>query len=116
MWIQARANMTYAVSKFRVNEEPVYSDDLKYLSRIGQSLEQVYGLVAERLFVDDIEARKSPVQSFGGNPPMGGDIKIPRYQWRRKNNRSRWSAPRSSQNTGDHLWFRVLHLVISNLM
>jgi hypothetical protein len=35
----------------------------------------VYGLVAERLFVDDIEARKSPVQSFGGNAPMGGDIK-----------------------------------------
>lgn len=75
MWLQARANMTYAVSKYRINEEPVYPDELKYLSRIGQSLGQVYGLVAERLFVDDVEARKSPVQSFGGNPPMGGDIK-----------------------------------------
>lgn len=75
MWLQARANMTYATSKFRINEEPKYPDELKYLSKIGQSLEQVYGLVAERLFVDDIEARKSPVQSFGGNPPMGGDIK-----------------------------------------
>jgi TonB-linked SusC/RagA family outer membrane protein len=75
MWLQARANMTYATSKYLVNEEPNYPDNLKYLSRVGQSLGQVYGLVAERLFVDDIEARKSPVQSFGGNPPIGGDIK-----------------------------------------
>jgi TonB-linked SusC/RagA family outer membrane protein len=75
MWVQVRANMTYATSKYLINEEPNYPDNLKYLSRIGQSLNQVYGLVAERLFVDDIEATKSPVQSFGGNPPIGGDIK-----------------------------------------
>lgn len=75
VWIQARANMTYATSKLRINEEPNYSDNLKYLSRIGHSLSQEYGLVAERLFVDDVEALKSPVQSFGGNAPMGGDIK-----------------------------------------
>lgn len=75
MWLQVRGNLTYATSKYLVNEEPNYPDNLKYLSRVGQSLGQVYGLVAERLFVDDIEARKSPVQSFGGNPPVGGDIK-----------------------------------------
>jgi TonB-linked SusC/RagA family outer membrane protein len=75
VWIQTRANFTYATSKFRINEEPKYSADLQYLSHIGQSLKQGYGLVAERLFVDDAEARKSPVQSFGGNLPMGGDIK-----------------------------------------
>jgi len=33
------------------------------------------GLIAERLFVDDQEAKNSPVQSFGGIPAQGGDIK-----------------------------------------
>lgn len=75
LWMQLRGNMTYATSKLLINEEPNYTDDLKYLSRVGGSLNQVYGLLAERLFVDDIEARNSPTQSFGGNPPMGGDIK-----------------------------------------
>jgi TonB-linked SusC/RagA family outer membrane protein len=75
LWIQTRANFTYATSKFRINEEPNYPAELQYLSHIGQSLKQGYGLVAERLFVDDAEASKSPVQSFGGNPPRGGDIK-----------------------------------------
>lgn len=74
-WLQARGNMTYATSKYTVNEEPVYPDNLQYLSRIGRHIDQGYGLLAERLFVDDIEARNSPVQSFGGNRPMGGDIK-----------------------------------------
>jgi TonB-linked SusC/RagA family outer membrane protein len=75
LWIQLRGNMTYATSKLLINEEPNYPDNLKYLSRVGLSLNQVYGLLAERLFVDDIEAANSPVQSFGGNKPMGGDIK-----------------------------------------
>lgn len=75
LWLQVRGNMTYATSKLLINEEPNYADNLKYLSRVGLSLNQVYGLVAERLFVDDIEARNSPTQSFGGNVPLGGDIK-----------------------------------------
>ncbi len=75
LWVQLRGNMTYATSKLLINEEPNYADNLKYLSRVGLSLNQVYGLLAERLFVDDIEARNSPTQSFGGNVPIGGDIK-----------------------------------------
>lgn len=74
-WVQTRGNFTYATSKYLINEEPNYPDNLKYLSRVGQNLSQVYGLVAERLFVDDIEAKKSPAQSFGGNAVRGGDIK-----------------------------------------
>ncbi len=35
MWVQARANMTYATSKLRINEEPNYPDNLKYLSKVG---------------------------------------------------------------------------------
>ncbi|AXY73523.1 TonB-dependent receptor [Paraflavitalea soli] len=74
LWVQLRGNMTYATSKLLINEEPNYPDNLKYLSRVGQSLNQVYGLLAERLFVDDIEAMNSPVQGFG-RKPVGGDIK-----------------------------------------
>ncbi|HMI02167.1 MAG TPA: hypothetical protein VK541_06780, partial [Pedobacter sp.] len=70
-WFSATANYTYAKSKFIVYEEPVY--DEYYRSRIGKSLSQQYGYIAERLFVDDAEARNSPRQNFGVYG--GGDIK-----------------------------------------
>jgi len=76
LWTQFRANMTYAANKLLVNEEPEYPEGLKHLSKVGQPLRQEYGLIAERLFVDDIEANNSPTQNFGGLiPTMGGDIK-----------------------------------------
>jgi len=76
VWIQARGNLTYATSKYLVNEEPNYPANLSYLSQVGNSLNQTYGLIAERLFVDDAEAKKSPAQNFGGASPVrGGDIK-----------------------------------------
>jgi len=71
-WVQGRANLTYATSQFTVYEEPEY--DLWYLSRVGNSLSQQYGLIAERLFVDDEETYNSPTQNFGERP-RGGDIK-----------------------------------------
>jgi TonB-linked SusC/RagA family outer membrane protein len=75
-WIQARGTLTYAASKYLVNEEPHYPSSLAYLSHVGKSINQTYGYIAERLFVDDAEAAKSPVQSLGGTDPVrGGDIK-----------------------------------------
>lgn len=71
LWLSARGNFTYAVSKFKVYEEPQYAES--YRSRIGQSLSQNYGYIAERLFVDDTEAANSPKQNFGIYG--GGDIK-----------------------------------------
>ena len=70
-WITGTGNFTYARSKFTVYEEPVYNES--YRSRIGHPIFQDYGLIAERLFVDDVEARNSPRQNFG--PYGGGDIK-----------------------------------------
>jgi TonB-linked SusC/RagA family outer membrane protein len=70
-WFSATGNFTFARSKFTVYEEPVY--DEKYRSRIGHSIFQQYGYIAERLFVDDAEAANSPKQNFG--PYGGGDIK-----------------------------------------
>jgi TonB-linked SusC/RagA family outer membrane protein len=72
-WIQSRGTLTYSKSKLLKNEEPLYSDNLKYLSKVGNSLSQIYGLIAERLFIDDKDVANSPVQSFGDY--KAGDIK-----------------------------------------
>jgi len=76
IWIQGRGTFTYATSKLLVNEEPDYGA-LTYLSKVGNSLGQNYGYIAERLFVDDEEVRNSPRQAFGNglDPVRGGDIK-----------------------------------------
>lgn len=70
-WVQGRANFTYAHSEFLVYEEPEYKE--KYKLRVGNSLNQTYGLIAERLFVDEYEVANSPVQTFGEYG--AGDIK-----------------------------------------
>ena len=69
--VSARGNFTYATSKFKVFEEPKYLE--AYRGHIGNSLNQNYGYIAERLFVDDKEAANSPKQNFGEYG--GGDIK-----------------------------------------
>ncbi|MEC3879529.1 TonB-dependent receptor [Parapedobacter sp. 10938] len=70
LWLSARGNFTYASSKYKVFDEAEY--DEWYRSRIGHSIYQTYGYIAERLFVDDTEAINSP-QQFGEYG--GGDIK-----------------------------------------
>jgi TonB-linked SusC/RagA family outer membrane protein len=72
-WIQSRGTLTYAKSKLLKNEEPVYSSNLQYLTKVGNSLNQIYGLIAERLFIDDKDVANSPVQGFGDY--KAGDIK-----------------------------------------
>lgn len=75
MWLTGRGNFTYATSQYDVYEEPDYSD-MPWRSHVGRSTSQVWGYVAERLFVDEYDVANSPKQNFGGNlPTMGGDIK-----------------------------------------
>ncbi|MDR0385224.1 MAG: TonB-dependent receptor [Prevotellaceae bacterium] len=71
-WTAARANFTYATSRYEVFEEPEYNEP--YRSRVGNSLAQGYGFIAERLFMDDAEAYNSAPQQFG-SAYGGGDIK-----------------------------------------
>lgn len=71
-WISARGNFTYASSKFSVYEEPDYSDT-PWLSHVNQKIKQTWGLIAERLFVDEEEVRNSPKQTWGVYG--AGDIK-----------------------------------------
>ncbi|MGC4231723.1 MAG: TonB-dependent receptor [Niabella sp.] len=71
LFLSALGNFTYAKSRYDVYEEPAYAE--AYRSRVGQSIFQNYGYIAERLFIDDYEAANSPRQNFGQYG--GGDIK-----------------------------------------
>ncbi len=71
LWFTGRGTFTYATSKATKWEEPDYSDT-PWRSRVGQSLAQNWGYIAERLFIDDQEVENSPLQ-FGNY--MAGDIK-----------------------------------------
>ena len=71
-WAQGRATFTYAKSKVLVNEEPLYAANNKNLSHVGQSVSAIYGLIAERMFIDQVEVNNSPTQ-FGN--VLAGDIK-----------------------------------------
>ncbi|MDR3252401.1 MAG: TonB-dependent receptor [Tannerella sp.] len=70
-WLQGRANLTYADNKYLELDEKNYPDE--YLKRKGYNINQQWGLVAERLFVDDEEIANSPKQDFGEYE--AGDIK-----------------------------------------
>jgi len=71
-WTSARFNFTYSTSEYLVYEEPEYKE--WWRSHRGYSLNQNWGFIAERLFIDDAEALNSPPQLFGGDYG-GGDIK-----------------------------------------
>ncbi|WP_341837738.1 TonB-dependent receptor [Chitinophaga pollutisoli] len=72
-WAAVRGNLTYATNKFVQYEEPKFNEPWR--SRIGNSINQIYGFIAERLFVDDAEVANSPRQNFNGYVTRGGDIK-----------------------------------------
>lgn len=71
-WASLRGNFTFATSEIKQFAEIDYPDNLSYLQRKGNNVSQGYGLIAERLFVDDEEVANSPTQ-FGD--VRGGDIK-----------------------------------------
>ncbi len=70
-WISGRGNFTYSVSKY-LEYEDVDRTNTPWLSKIGQSVSQRWGYIAERLFVDDEEVANSPVQF---DKYAAGDIK-----------------------------------------
>ncbi|WP_270089999.1 SusC/RagA family TonB-linked outer membrane protein [Sphingobacterium sp. SYP-B4668] len=73
VWLQLRGNFTYATNKYEVYEEPTYEKEY-WKSRIGYPIQQRWGYIAERLFVDDNEVQNAPAQNFG-TPNVAGDIK-----------------------------------------
>ncbi len=69
-WLQGHANFTYSHSEFVKYEEPQYSSNRLHP---GVAINQWYGLIAERLFIDEYDVLNSPKQNFGEYGP--GDIK-----------------------------------------
>ena len=73
-WMDARGTFTYATSEIVKVDELPYSGNLSHLTRKGYSINQAWGYVAERLFIDNQEVANSPVQ-FGDIGLLAGDIK-----------------------------------------
>ena len=69
-WLTGRANFTYAANEYLKLDEPNYP--YNYMSRVGSNVNQPWGYVAERLFIDDEEILYSPKQN---DEVMAGDIK-----------------------------------------
>jgi TonB-linked SusC/RagA family outer membrane protein len=70
-WLTGRANFTYATNRYLELDEKNYPYD--YLRHKGHNINQQWGLVAERLFVDQAEIDNSPRQDYGSY--LAGDIK-----------------------------------------
>lgn len=74
-WLTSMANFTYVTNRFEVYDELDYvAAGFPWRSKIGQPLDQPYGYIAERLFLDDADIANSPSQSTFGEY-MAGDIK-----------------------------------------
>jgi TonB-linked SusC/RagA family outer membrane protein len=76
LWVTSRLNFTYATNEVLKNGEPAYQ--YAYMSRIGQPINQQWGLVAERLFIDRYDLENSPSQFNQGSESSTykpGDIK-----------------------------------------
>jgi hypothetical protein len=70
-WLTGRANFTYATNEYKELDEINYTD--AYRSQKGKNINQGWGFVAERLFVDQAEIDNSPKQDFSAYE--AGDIK-----------------------------------------
>lgn len=68
-----KGTFTFAQNKILEYDEPAFQ---RYpnLSRVGHSVNQQLMYLADRLFIDDQEVRRSPTQKLGGYV-AGGDIK-----------------------------------------
>jgi TonB-linked SusC/RagA family outer membrane protein len=71
VWVTGRANFTFAAGKFEKYEEPNYP--YSWRSWVGLPINQMTGLIAERLFIDEADIANSAKQMFGEYMP--GDIK-----------------------------------------
>lgn len=70
--ISFKANFTYATNKVLEKDEPLRK--YPYLSAIGRPINQMWGLDAERLFIDQAEVANSPEQTYTSTV-LPGDIK-----------------------------------------
>ncbi|MDR1153962.1 MAG: TonB-dependent receptor [Bacteroidales bacterium] len=72
-WIQSRLNFTYATNQYTKFEDHDYETEW-WKFRVGNNVDQIYGYIAENLFIDDADVVNSP-QQFGRSEVRAGDIK-----------------------------------------
>jgi len=73
-WMQSYGTFTLAKGHITNIEDLNYPE--KYKKKEGRPINQMWGYIADRLFLDDEEAANSPVQQVGGSGTYGaGDIK-----------------------------------------
>jgi TonB-linked SusC/RagA family outer membrane protein len=72
-FLTLKGTFTYATNEIVKFEETDYPAGV-FKSRVGYPINQRYGLIAERYFVDDEEVANSPKQEFG-NVYQAGDLK-----------------------------------------
>ncbi len=73
-WVNARGTFTFNTTKIHEIDELPYPPELSHLSRRGHSINQAWGYIAERLFIDEGEVANSPTQ-FSDLGLRAGDIK-----------------------------------------
>ncbi len=71
LWMQGRFNITYSHNEYVELDEKNYPDE--YRKRKGHPMDQKWGYIGERLFVDEHEIAYSPKQDF--EDYQAGDIK-----------------------------------------
>lgn len=71
LYITGRFNFTYAHGELVVASEPEYK--YPWRTKVGHPVNQAFGYVAERLFIDADDVANSPTQSWGTT--QAGDIK-----------------------------------------
>ncbi|WP_136466907.1 TonB-dependent receptor [Flagellimonas onchidii] len=75
-WLTARVNFTYSNGRITQFEEDNFADrNAPFRSIIGSKINQQFGFIAERLFIDDEDVRNSPAQIFNNVNAIAGDIK-----------------------------------------
>ena len=78
LWTNTRGTFTFSSSEIVDVDEIDYTSSLSHLSKKGYPINQAFGYIAERLFIDDAEVANSPVQVVDVNnrvPVRAGDIK-----------------------------------------
>ena len=71
LYVTGRFNFTYAHGELVVASEPEYK--YPWRTKVGHPVNQAFGYVAERLFIDADDVANSPTQSWGTT--QAGDIK-----------------------------------------
>lgn len=74
MWLQGTGTFTYATNEYSYYEEAP-RPETPWLNHKGEKINAHWGYLAERLFIDEYDINNSPIQVYGAQSILPGDIK-----------------------------------------